>query len=410
MPQKNANERPLRILIALLYYSPHRTGLTIHVQRVAEELARRGHTVTVLTAKHQADLPPEEWLQGVRVVRLWPLPLRISRGLLLPAYPWVAARLLKQHDLLWVNLPMLETALLSSLAGVLRRPIVATHHGDLVLGTGLSNRLITALMFRFYQSLARRARRLIAYSEDYAAHSAYLRPFAEKVSIIHPPIQIPTPQPEKVRERRAEWAPTGGPIIGFCGRFVREKRPDLLLRSLAVINERYPEARLVFAGECVIPYEDFWQRCQPLRARHARQLRFLGLLDDMQELANFYAACDVLALTSDTECFSLVQVEAMLCGTPVVMTDTPGGRVPVLKTAMGRLAQRGDWRSIGENILAILAEPQVYQKSRAEVEGHFSLPRTISQYERLFREYASADINPRANPPNGLHERSVPPR
>src|SRR5690349_22492726 len=50
-------DKKLKILISLLYYVPHRTGLTIHVQRVAEELARRGHEVTVLTARYKQSLP-----------------------------------------------------------------------------------------------------------------------------------------------------------------------------------------------------------------------------------------------------------------------------------------------------------------------------------------------------------------
>ncbi len=376
----------LRIIIALLYYLPHNTGLTLHVQRVAEEMARRGHQVTVLSARFRSDLPSDEVINGVRVRRLWPLPLHISRGMLLPGYPWAAARLIKEHDLLWVHTPLLETALLGWLAERAGRPLVVTHHGDLVLSSSRLNRLISATMFRLYTYMARRAKRLFAYSEDYAAHSYYLRPFAEKVSVIHPPIQIPEPQAERAQALRAEWAPKNGPIIGFCGRFVEEKRPDLLLRALEIINERYPEARIVFAGEYDIRYEDFWQRCQALRERYAEQLRFLGLIHDPQELANFYAACDVLALTSDTECFALVQVEAMLCGTPVVMTDTPGGRVPVQVTGMGRLARVGDWRSIGENILAVLEEPTRYLKPRAQIRSQFSFDETVGNYERHFHE------------------------
>ena len=376
----------LRIIIALLYYLPHNTGLTLHVQRVAEELARRGHQVTVLSARFRPELAREEEIRGVRVIRLRPLPLHISRGMLLPAYPWAAAQLIQEHDLLWVQTPLLETALLAWLAGRAGRPLLVTHHGDLVLSPSRLNRQISATMFRLYTYMARRAKRLFAYSEDYAAHSYYLRPFAEKVSVIHPPIQIPEPQAERAQALRAEWAPKNGPIIGFCGRFVEEKRPDLLLRALEIINERYPEARIVFAGEYDIRYEDFWQRCQVLRERYAGQLRFLGLLHDPQELANFYAACDVLALTSDTECFALVQVEAMLCGTPVVMTDTPGGRVPVQVTGMGRLARVGDWRSIGENILAVLEEPTRYLKPRAQIRSQFSFDETVGNYERHFRE------------------------
>ena len=181
------NDGKLRILIALLYYLPHNTGLTLHVQRVAEELARRGHQVTVLSASFRPELAREETIRGVRVVRLRPLPLHISRGMLLPAYPWAAARLIREHDLVWVQTPLLETGLLAWLARRAGRPLVVTHHGDLILGPGLFNRFISATMFRFYAYLARRARRLFAYSEDYAAHSYYLRPFAEKVTVIHPP-------------------------------------------------------------------------------------------------------------------------------------------------------------------------------------------------------------------------------
>ena len=65
----SSGEGKLKILMCLLYYVPHRTGLTIHVQRVAEELARRGHEVTVLTARYKLDLPrDDEMHNGVRVV------------------------------------------------------------------------------------------------------------------------------------------------------------------------------------------------------------------------------------------------------------------------------------------------------------------------------------------------------
>jgi glycosyltransferase involved in cell wall biosynthesis len=93
-------------------------------------------------------------------------------------------------------------------------------------------------------------------------------------------------------------------------------------------------------------------------------------------------------LPSDSECFALVQVEAMLCGTPVVMTDTPGGRVPVLKTGMGKLAKVGDWRSIGEAVVEVLQNRDRYIKPRSLIEEHFSFKDTVDRYEDIFREYA----------------------
>lgn len=382
-------DRKLRVLISLLYYYPHRTGLTIHVQSVAEELARRGHDVTVLTARYRQDLPrDEEMLNGVRVVRLWVPPIYLSRGVIMPAFPWAAYFAMRQADIVSIHTPMLETALVSVIAQLAGVNVVATHHGDLVLPESRVNRFIRDTMFSFYKYMAKNAARLIGYSQDYAEHSYYLKPFLHKTSVIYPPISIPQPRPEKVAELRAKWQHNGGPIIGYSGRFVEEKRPDLAIKALETINRIYPNARLIFAGEYEIPYETTWQRHQDLVQKYKDQITFLGLLRDPQELADFYAACDVMMLTSDTECFALVQVEAMLCGTPMVMTNIPGGRVPVTVTGMGRLAEQGNAESIGEAVVEILNNPDAYHKSRAEIERIFSFQETVDGYERIFYEHA----------------------
>jgi glycosyltransferase involved in cell wall biosynthesis len=382
--------RPLNILISLLYYFPHRTGLTIHVQSIAEELARRGHHVTVLTARYRQDLPRDEEVHnGVRVIRLW-APIHISRGMLMPAFPWAAYLLMRQADVVSIHTPMLETALVALLAKLAGVNVVATHHGDLILPDKPINRLIQGTMFAFYRYMANNAAQLIGYSQDYAENSYYLKPYLHKTTVNYPPVFMPQPRAERVAELRRQWQADDGPIIGYAGRFVEEKRPDLAIRALDVVNAAYPnkKARLVFAGEYNIPYESTWAKHQDLVAQYREQLIFLGLLTDPQDMADFYAACDVVVLPSDTECFALAQVEAMLCGTPMVMTNIPGGRVPVQATGMGKLAQQGDWQSIGQAIVEVLHNRAAYVKPRSEIERIFSFQETVDRYEAVFRRYA----------------------
>lgn len=379
----------LKILFCILYYLPHRTGMPLYIQRIGEELVRRGHDVTVLTAKHRPELAAEEAINGVRVVRLWAPPIPISRGMLMPSYPWRAYQLIREHDVVSVHTPMLETMLVSLLAGITGRRVIATHHGDLILPAGVVNRLIQTTMFAMYRFMAKRAARLVAYTEDYANHSYYILPFRDKTSVIYPPIHMPLPDPQHAEELRHQWANGGGPVIGFAGRFVEEKRPDLLIRALEIITQQYPNARIVFAGQYDIPYENTWERHQKLVEQHRDHLVFLGMIEDMQYMADFFAACDVLALTSDSECFALVQVEAMLSGTPVVMTNIPGGRVPVTVTGMGEIAEAGDHESIAHAIMTVLQNPDKYRRSRAEIEQIFSFERTVDQYEQHFRDYAA---------------------
>ena len=374
----------LRIAICLLYYVPHRTGLTIYVQRIAEELVRRGHEVAVLSARYSHLLPRDE-VAGVRVVRLL-APIKISRGMLMPAYPWAFYALAREHDVISVHTPLLETALIAALSRLAGKPVVITHHGDLILPNGLLNRFIQATMFQFYKVLAKRASRIIAYSHDYADHSYYLAPFRDKVSVIYPPVDMPAPNPERVARLRALWGRGGGPIIGYAGRFVEEKRPDVLIRALDTINAAYPNARVVFAGEYDIKYEHTWEKQYALTRSYASQLTFLSLHDDMQFMADFYAACDVLVLPSDTECLGLVQVEAMLCGTPVINTDIPGAREAVRVTGMGLTVPPGDPAALGRAVIQVVANRARYVKPRAEIERAYSFKETVDRYERAFRE------------------------
>ncbi|MYD11411.1 MAG: glycosyltransferase family 4 protein [Chloroflexi bacterium] len=378
----------LKILMLLLYYYPHPTGLTYLAQVIAEGLARRGHEVTVLVARHSEETPLGESMHnGVRVVRLW-APIRISRGFVMPTYPWRLYRLLRQHDVVAMFTPMFESALGAFLARIAGLKIVASHTSDLILPKSAVNNYVTAVMSAIFSYMARRSACIISLSADYADNSPWLAPFLSKVRPVYPPIAIPEPDVASATRLRERLRLNDGPLIGFSGRFVEEKRPELLIKSLDVINAKYPDARIVFTGQHEIPYEDTWARHRPLMERFSDQLEFLGLLETKQELANFYAACDVFVLPSDSEGFAMVQVEAMLCGTPVVMTDIPGGRVAVQETGMGKLARPGDWRSIGETILEVLDNRDRFVKPREKIAQIFSVDDTLDKYEATFREFA----------------------
>ena len=82
----------MRILFALTYYRPHVSGLTIYVERLARELANRGHAVTVLTSQYEPQFPREEIVDGVRVVRA-PVLFRVSKGVIMPTFGILATKL-----------------------------------------------------------------------------------------------------------------------------------------------------------------------------------------------------------------------------------------------------------------------------------------------------------------------------
>src|SRR5262245_49292316 len=104
----------MKLLVTLTYYHPHWTGLTAYAKRLAEGMAERGHTVTVLTSRHSPDLATDEMVNGVRVVRL-PVLARLSRGVIMPTFPRAAAQLIAEHDIVQVHSPFPETVLVTGL-------------------------------------------------------------------------------------------------------------------------------------------------------------------------------------------------------------------------------------------------------------------------------------------------------
>ncbi len=86
----------MRILIALTYYRPHYSGLTIYTERLAKALAARGHQVTVLTSRFDPSYPEEELVDGVRVVRL-PVMMRLSKGVIMPSMPFRALQEIQER-------------------------------------------------------------------------------------------------------------------------------------------------------------------------------------------------------------------------------------------------------------------------------------------------------------------------
>ncbi len=377
----------MKILSIITYYHPHWTGLTVYATRLAEGLAARGHRVTVLTTQHEQTLPREEMHNGVRVVRL-PMAAQISRGAITPSFPFVAARLIHEHDVVQIHTPLLESLVVALLCRLERRPLLITHHGDLVMPAGLVNQAIERIMVGMMTQAEQLATYITAYSRDYAENSDFLWPFARKLVAIYPPIEIPEPQPKAVAAWRRELGLEGKKLIGFAGRFVEEKGFDFLLQAMPRILAAELNAHFVYAGDHNIHYEHFYERWKHLVEAYSAHITFLGLLRDPQRMANFYAMCDVFALPSRTDCFALVQVESMLSGTPVVASNIPGAREAVRVTGMGLLVKPQCPSDLAEGLITVLRDPAAYTRSRAAIRQVFNTERTLDEYEALMARMA----------------------
>src|SRR5215211_8376190 len=230
----------MKILTVLTYYRPHTSGLTIYAERLARAFARRGHQVTVMTTRFDPSLVPEETLDGVKIIRV-PVAVRISKGVIAPAFGFYATKLVAQHDVVHMHLPQFDAPGLALRGRLFGKPAVLTYHCDLHLPPGFFNRFVNAVV-DFQNNMAGiLSNHIVTYTQDYADHSPYLSRYASKLTPILPPVELPDPLPGAVEAFAAEHhVQERHPVIGMAARFAAEKGVEVLLDALPIILKKYP--------------------------------------------------------------------------------------------------------------------------------------------------------------------------
>jgi alpha-1,6-mannosyltransferase len=162
-----------------------------------------------------------------------------------------------------------------------------------------------------------------------------------------------------VRERYGQGAEV---LLVMCSRLSPEKRPDTALHALARLRADGVDAALVVAGE------------GPLRSRLTTQARaarlpvtFLGHVGSRAELAAVLASADVALAPGPVETFGLAALEAMGCGTPVVVSSRSA--LPALVGPAGATADTpAQFAAAVRRLLGVpVAERRARARTRAEL-------------------------------------------
>ncbi len=384
----------MRILIVLTYYRPHASGLTIYAERLAKALVQRGHHVTVMTSQYDRNLAREEVDTGVRIVRV-PVAFRVSKGVIMPLFGLTATRLVKEHDAVLLHLPQFDAAGVSLRGRLWKKPTITTYHCDLQMPPGLLSWTANKAILLMNELAARFSHRIVTNTRDYAENSAFLRRFLDKVRIIPPPVALPWCASSEVNDFAKLHNPEGRqPVIGLASRFATEKGIEVLLDALSAILAEYPRALVQFVGAYrnVVGEQTYFDRLYPRIQEYEKSgsWKFLGFLPDAGMPA-FYRNLDVLVLPSlnSTESFGIVQIEAMINGTPTVASDLPGVRQPVSMHGMGRTFPVGDSDLLAKAVLEVLRHRDDYVTDPQPIRDVYRPDEIAAAYERLFEEISA---------------------
>jgi glycosyltransferase involved in cell wall biosynthesis len=377
----------MRILISLMYYRPHYSGLTIYSERLARALTARGHQVTVLTSRFDDNLPAQEVMDGVRIIRPWVM-FKISKGVIMPEMPVWAWKLIRKSDIINAHVPQPDAAVINSLGSLLGKPSVLTYHCDLQLPHGFVHYLANQGSHLANHISAKFADVIVTNTLDYAQNSPFLSRYLEKIHPIPPPIELSPIDPDDITAfRKKNGIQPGQRIIGMAARLASEKGVEYLVQALPAVLSKFPSARVLFAGQYqgVLGEEVYAKKLAPLINELGDHWKFLGTLSPKEWSVFFHEAeVSVLPSINSTESFGMVQVESMFCGTPVISTDLPGVRQPVLMTGMGLSVPPKNAQALSAALIEVLSSPNGFGGDRQEVINRFSPSSIAAQYESLF--------------------------
>lgn len=193
--------------------------------------------------------------------------------------------------------------------------------------------------------------------------------------------------------------PAGRPLVLSVGRLSVEKRADVLIAALA----RLPHgngARDVDAGAPVLVLAGTGPDAGRLRslARHygvGDLVRFPGFVTD-DDLPGLYRLADVFAIASPAELQSLVTMEAMASGLPVVAVDAGALSELVHPGENGFLAAPGNAAEIADSLALLSRDADLrarMSKASLRIIGGHDGHRLLSRWESIYRALASHEMS-----------------
>ncbi len=382
MPAPKQSIRVLRIIARMNLGGPAH-----HVALLSRGLEDRGYAALLVTGRVGTGEVEHTDLDGIQVRYLDSLgpdirPVKDLRAL------FELIRLVRAYRPAIVETHTAKAGMLGRLAARLaggRRPIVIhTYHGHVL--RGYFGRLQTAVFRWIERGLARISDLLVGVSSATVEELVALKIAPrEKFAVVPlgldlgPFLAVGSDPDRGFREEIG-----AGPdevLFTFTGRLVPIKRPDLMLRSLALARANGAPARVAVVGDGLLRPE-----LEGLAASLgcAEAVDFLGYRRDLPRIA---AGSDAALLTSDNEGTPVALIEAAAAGRAAVATAV-GGVPDIVADGSGLLAPADDEQAVASLIARIASDPdgrrQMGLRARQHVVERFTAARLLDEIDLLY--------------------------
>jgi alpha-1,6-mannosyltransferase len=172
---------------------------------------------------------------------------------------------------------------------------------------------------------------------------------------------------------RSRYARPDELLVVYCSRLSADKRPELAVDTIAALRAGKTPAVLVVAGD--------GSRRAALAYRSARlPVRFAGHIADRAAVAALLASADVVVAPGPVETFGLAALEALACGTPVVVNAASA--LPEVVADAG-VAVRGTPEAFARGVRQLMDRPERERRAAARARAEmFGWPQAVDGFLR----------------------------
>ena len=355
-------------------------GVGRHFLDLAAGLAKRHIEVVAIYSPTRCDAQFNQRKSQLQDVHFVPLPLRrsVQPGDLLDLWKLIdCIRTQGPFDVIHGHSS--KGGALARLAGWhLRTPTLYTPHAFVTLDPKLSS-LKRVIFGRIERWLGIFAAAVIAVSPDEAEHAQQLGIESSRIRMIPNGILQPDFPPREVARGNLGLA-TADFAIGFVGRLVSQKAPDILLKAFAALATRLPNLKLVIVGSG--PLEGALRRRVDVAGLGSRVL-FTGDIIATQVMPAF----DLFCLSSRYEGMTYVLLEALAAGLPIVATRVGGVTLCVEDQVNGLIVAPDDAQALAAAVGRLIMDRDClrqYANVSAERSGGFTADRMVAATLELY--------------------------
>lgn len=266
-----------------------------------------------------------------------------------------------------------------SISRLIKIPIITTIHG------WIENSLKSKVYIGAVKKVLPYFNKVVAVSPKIKSQLVSLGVPKDNISLIYNAIvvenYVPGSYPQKVLRTKYN-VPYDAVLIGNVGRLSQEKGQIQFLLAARDICRHNDKTYFVIVGDG--PDLDQLKNTAA-QFQIKNRVIFTGHVQDVRP---FYQDLDIIALTSFTEGFPNVILEALCMNKPVVATDVGGVADIVIDGVTGYLAQAGDHREIGGKLLKLIDNPEVasllVENGKKRIKEEFQFSTRVQKIQNVY--------------------------